>query len=206
MFHLGIEEGFEGAGNRAVRDRTFTQSHLVDIGVVIERIAESPADVDIGEEVGRDAVAVQLAAAEQIVVLGIDVLDEEHGGVVHPGQFPENGHIRFHRFNLGQVFGGHIDGIGLALLQHEFSGIELGYAVIDDDGFDLGLTAPIAFESLEGMDLGGLIPFDMDIGSGTHLFIEEGLLLFGKVMPFGPGFGFPVPVTVSDHPFLVEDR
>src|SRR5690606_22482049 len=46
---------------------------------LVEEVRETATDVDIGEEVGRDATAIELTATDVLVVRGVDVEVEEHG-------------------------------------------------------------------------------------------------------------------------------
>src|SRR5690606_36564159 len=53
---------------------------LLDDAILIEQVGERAPDVDIREEVVRNAVAFELAAADVLVVGGVDVEVEEHRG------------------------------------------------------------------------------------------------------------------------------
>ena len=60
----------------------FAHQRVLDVDVPVEAVVEGLADVDVAEEVGRDAVAVQLAAADEgVAAIGVgDVEVEEDVG------------------------------------------------------------------------------------------------------------------------------
>ena len=67
---------------------SLTVEDVGDVGVPIEAVVEGLADVDIGEEIGRDAIAIQLAGA-QIGIAAIRVgnveVEEQYRARVRPG-------------------------------------------------------------------------------------------------------------------------
>ena len=56
--------------------------HLLDIGLEVEALGECLADVDVIEEVGWDAIAVQFAGTHVVVTAGgIQIEGEKHVGM-----------------------------------------------------------------------------------------------------------------------------
>ncbi len=74
-----------------VRAHALAQHDIIQVGVVVEAVGEALADVRVAEEVHRDAVAVQLAAADEVVAaFSVDVEGEEH---IRAGSGSQAGHF-----------------------------------------------------------------------------------------------------------------
>src|SRR5690606_36540787 len=120
-------------------------------------------DVDVGEEVGGDAVAVELTATDVLVVRGLDVEVEEHRG--HRGAGPCRIFVHDHAGGAAELDerGAFVDGnaVGVTLLDGQDAGRLLVYVLVDDvlDGWR---PAPVVVEGAG--DDGVIGPLDELVG------------------------------------------
>src|SRR5690606_26655387 len=120
---------------------------LVDDALLVEQVGEGATNVDVGEEVGRDAVTVELAGADVLVVRGVDVEVEEDRG--HRGGGPAVFLMHDDARGATQLDESGVlverDAVGVTLLKGEDAG-GLLVDVLVDDVLDGRSAAPVVVE------------------------------------------------------------
>ena len=156
--------------------------------------------MNIAKKIGRDAFAVQLAAAD---VLGTrDLLVERQGGDINRWQVV-NDLDALHPFDLLEQDRSKAHAVGITFFHGEHPCV-LGIVLLPNDSLDFGWATPVVVEARENRD----IRFDLRDGVSTRTVRVLIHVRLFKVFacPVFPIFFSATPLAVGDGPFLFVDR
>src|SRR5690606_4769424 len=139
---VGIKEIAQAHRDYAIGNGSFTQDYLFNERIIVKGIAESFPDIDVGEEMRRNPVPIQLTAADKFIVHRVDLLVKDGTNIIQPRKVTDE-RYPFHPFQLWRVFNRDINRVRFTFLQHQFPGVKLSYTVIDDHCLDRSRSPPI---------------------------------------------------------------
>ena len=219
-----------GHARQGQNDRldSFATIDILDQGLVIHTIGKRLADMDIREEIGRNAIAVELTGAQvgvralcrggNVPVLDDHILGDLRAADVQAQRLGIVGHLALtviigsqveltdladQFISLAAVGNLHGSHIGIAGLKHCIAGASFGHGLVDE-ALDLGKLAPVALVA-DKNDFLALLEALKSIWTGA--VCNGGKRVAGGIhgIEVLPGLAGAIPATVLDHPILIHD-